>query len=237
MSCQDSCLEIFMNFWLKGRHALQRSHGEQKRPEGKWEGICAQVHKLGTVRAASALDTLYIGQMKSNIDKESCSMNIYISGDNKHWPLTNKQLTYIHKGYENKAQDSYTPIYHQQQRKGEARLRDQINRNKENGDGNYRLINQDDNQWVRQFHSLFIALLSSASPHHFVPLNWIYCLASVTTPSYSLDRIYSNVRSKWRFGPSRLGFGPSSLVCRLLWMSSMSPLIYLVVTVSFCWSK
>jgi hypothetical protein len=39
----------------------------------------------------------------------------------------------------------------------------------------------------------------------------IYC-RSVTTPSYSRDLMYSRVRSKWRLGPSRLGFGSSSLV-------------------------
>lgn len=64
----------------------------------------------------------------------------------------------------------------------------------------------------------------------------IYC-RSVTTPSYSRDLMYSSVRSKWRLGPSRLGLGSSSLVWRLEWMSSISPLRYLVVTVSFCWSK
>lgn len=42
-----------------------------------------------------------------------------------------------------------------------------------------------------------------------------YFGGSVTMPSYSRERIYSNVRWKWRFGPSRLAFASSSLVCRL----------------------
>jgi hypothetical protein len=57
-----------------------------------------------------------------------------------------------------------------------------------------------------------------------------HCLASVTTPSYSLFLMYSNVRKKCRFGFSRAAGLPSWLVERFEWMSSISPFKYFVVT-------
>ena len=56
--------------------------------------------------------------------------------------------------------------------------------------------------------------------------------ASVTTPSYSLLRMYSRVLRKWFFGASRLEDWVS-LVWRLEWMSSIRPLRYFVVTCVF----
>jgi hypothetical protein len=65
-----------------------------------------------------------------------------------------------------------------------------------------------------------------ASTHFLEP----YCLASVTTPSYSLDLIYSSVLRKCFFGFSRLAEFGSPPVCRFEWMSSIRPLRYFVVT-------
>jgi hypothetical protein len=74
----------------------------------------------------------------------------------------------------------------------------------------------------------------------FLPLP-SHGLASVITPSYSLDLIYSSVRSKCRLGFSKdelvlgsVGLLPLLLVCRFEWISSIKPFRYLVVTVSFC---
>ena len=55
--------------------------------------------------------------------------------------------------------------------------------------------------------------------HHF---------AVVTTPSYSLSLIYASVRSKWRFGFSKVA--DSWLLWIFEWMSSIRPFRYLVVT-------
>jgi hypothetical protein len=56
-----------------------------------------------------------------------------------------------------------------------------------------------------------------------------------STPSYSLASIYCSVLSKCFLGlSSPLTF---SVVLRLLWISSIKPLMYLVVTASFSWSK
>lgn len=52
--------------------------------------------------------------------------------------------------------------------------------------------------------------------------------AVITTPSYSLEAMYSRVRSKCLLGPSIVA--ASWLVWRLEWMSSMRPLMYLIVT-------
>ena len=89
---------------------------------------------------------------------------------------------------------------------------------------------------------------SAASPMELL----LYLAAVVTTPSYSLDAMYSIVRKKCRLGISIVA--DSWLVCRLEWMSSIRPLRYLVVilvesallhyykavdvlTASFCCSK
>jgi hypothetical protein len=68
-------------------------------------------------------------------------------------------------------------------------------------------------------------------PQH--PQNQPFGLTS--TPSYSLASIYCSVLSKcFRGLSSPLTF---SVVLRLLWISSIRPLMYLVVTASFSWSK
>jgi len=60
-------------------------------------------------------------------------------------------------------------------------------------------------------------------------------LGLTSTPSYSLASIYCSVLSKCFRGLSRpLTF---SVVLRLLWISSIRPLMYFVVTASFSWSK
>jgi hypothetical protein len=57
-----------------------------------------------------------------------------------------------------------------------------------------------------------------------------YDLGSVTTPSYSLDLIYSSVRRKCFLGFSRLAAFGSWPVCKFEWMSSIRPFRYFVVT-------
>ena len=73
-----------------------------------------------------------------------------------------------------------------------------------------------------------------APPAPPLPIHNDY-FALVSTPSYSLTRIYPNVLSKCRLGFSNPAtFSP---VPKLLWINSMRPFRYLVVTASFSWSK
>jgi len=67
-----------------------------------------------------------------------------------------------------------------------------------------------------------------------IPAKLSAYFASRTTPSNSLDAIYSKVRSKCFLGVSVVEF---SLFARLEWISSIRPLRYFTVTASFCLSK
>lgn len=76
-------------------------------------------------------------------------------------------------------------------------------------------------------YTLFSQHSSSQPPHQPFGLT--------STPSYSLASMYCSVLSKCFLGlSSPLTF---SVVLRLLWISSIKPLMYLVVTASFSWSK
>jgi hypothetical protein len=78
-------------------------------------------------------------------------------------------------------------------------------------------------------HLLAQGLLSQTfARRSFCPIRGFHFAAVVTTPSYSLDAMYSNVRWKCRLGWSMVA--DSWFVWRLEWMSSMRPFRYFVVT-------